>query len=570
VKTIRLLAVLVSSFVLLIASGGGGGDGGVVDPTLTGQFVDDPVGGLRYSTATKSGTTDATGTFEYLDGEVVSFFLGDLMLGQVQAKSSISPFDLVPGADPVTGADVRKELRPITNGPSSDAVPPYHVVVNIAMLLQTLDKDGDPSNGLEIPAAAAAMFSAGSLDLNDWVDHFRRDFRLRSIMAQINDQGLLDDWRQVARPWRVMGQLYTTLGIQNPVQAQTGWQQDSNLDGMPEIVTSFEFDAEGRRVRVTKDEPAGGPLESDSTSQYDANDNRIRQDSSSGQITIWEYDANGNQTAFKRDDGDGGTPEYEDLSKFDANSNRIGSSTDEDGDGSIDRSATFEFDADGNEIRREDFTPGNPMPVRIFTYDYNADGQLTMIRFDDGADGTIDSSTVNTYDENGRQTSSLISNNVADTLYTFRYDAIGNRTRIDTDDFNDGDIDSSDTWEYDSHNRVTRYVRDFDGDSTTPNPVDTYEYDVDGNVTRRENDDIGDGMPNRIRIWQYDANGFLVGESEDSDGDGMPNWINTYTNDANGNQLLSQNDNDANGTTDSETTRQYNNFGWWEIFLEVL
>ena len=61
-----LLALLP---VGLVACGGGGGG----PKTLTGVFVDDPVQGLRYQTATQSGTTDAQGRFRYRSGQTVSF-----------------------------------------------------------------------------------------------------------------------------------------------------------------------------------------------------------------------------------------------------------------------------------------------------------------------------------------------------------------------------------------------------------------------------------------------------------------------------------------------------------------
>lgn len=76
----------------------------------TGQFIDEPVSGGSYSTATQSGITDAEGRFKYKHGETVRFFIGATDLGEPTGKASISLFDLVLGAEPVIGND--KSLTP--------------------------------------------------------------------------------------------------------------------------------------------------------------------------------------------------------------------------------------------------------------------------------------------------------------------------------------------------------------------------------------------------------------------------------------------------------------------------
>ena len=69
----------------------GGGD---TSTTQTGTFVDAPVMGLHYKTATQDGYTDAKGTFKYKSGEKVEFLLGNLSLGKVEAGATISPYTL--------------------------------------------------------------------------------------------------------------------------------------------------------------------------------------------------------------------------------------------------------------------------------------------------------------------------------------------------------------------------------------------------------------------------------------------------------------------------------------------
>ncbi|WP_303290292.1 hypothetical protein [Marinobacter sp. SS5-14b] len=129
------LAAAVSSVVGLAGCGGSSGGGGT--PTTTGStaetgvFVDSPVGNIGYRTATKEGVTNASGEYEYETGEEVTFFIGDLEFPPVPAAGVVTPLDIAGTTDT-----------------SNDTV------VNIARLLQTLDTDGDPSNGIAISDTA--------------------------------------------------------------------------------------------------------------------------------------------------------------------------------------------------------------------------------------------------------------------------------------------------------------------------------------------------------------------------------------------------------------------------------
>lgn len=96
---------------------------------LQGKFVDSPVAGLQYKTKTQIGITGPNGEFSYKSGEKVTFFIGDIVLGDAEAEPVVTPVDLVDGA---------------TNQ-LNDAV------TNIARFLQTLDDDDNPENGILIP-----------------------------------------------------------------------------------------------------------------------------------------------------------------------------------------------------------------------------------------------------------------------------------------------------------------------------------------------------------------------------------------------------------------------------------
>ncbi|MCP8899771.1 hypothetical protein [Gilvimarinus xylanilyticus] len=100
----------------------------------TGVFLDSPVVNIGYRTETLDGQTNGGGEFQYLEGETVTFFIGNLEFPAVAAVSKITPLDLA-------GTD--------------DSSNP--MVVNIIRLLQSLDVDGNPENGLEIAKTAKTV-----------------------------------------------------------------------------------------------------------------------------------------------------------------------------------------------------------------------------------------------------------------------------------------------------------------------------------------------------------------------------------------------------------------------------
>ncbi|MEM7257530.1 MAG: DM13 domain-containing protein [Pseudomonadota bacterium] len=146
----KYTTLLLGSITLsLTACGGSESSGSSTTPAesnntpqvLNGRLVDSAVTGMGYETATRTGTTDANGTFEYLANETVTFSLGDITLPAVQADTLITPLDIF-----------------ATNN-IGDAR-----VINLTRLLQTLDTDGDATNGITLSSEAAASATGLSVD----------------------------------------------------------------------------------------------------------------------------------------------------------------------------------------------------------------------------------------------------------------------------------------------------------------------------------------------------------------------------------------------------------------------
>ena len=124
----------------LTACGGGGGGGSPPAPGVStsgtdaaaanvvkqGRFIDSPVIGVYYETATHKGYTGLNGDFLYREGESVTFSIGKVVFPMVPASALVTPLTLA-------GADLKDPK-----------------VANMAYFLQSLDVDGNTANGLVI------------------------------------------------------------------------------------------------------------------------------------------------------------------------------------------------------------------------------------------------------------------------------------------------------------------------------------------------------------------------------------------------------------------------------------
>ncbi|MET0340267.1 MAG: carboxylesterase family protein [Polyangiales bacterium] len=140
---------------------------------LEGRFVGSAVAGLRYTTDTESGTTDAEGRFRYRAGEQVAFAVGTLPLGATRGRDVITPRDLIPDA--------------------RDASDP--AVANRLVLLQTLDDDGDLNTGIAISAETARIVGtyAARLDLAQATAAFAADPAVAALLTDLNASGVFTD-----------------------------------------------------------------------------------------------------------------------------------------------------------------------------------------------------------------------------------------------------------------------------------------------------------------------------------------------------------------------------------------
>lgn len=143
--------VIVGLTLVISACGGGGGSEATPEPvttpvvappaTFTGRFLDSAVENLNYSTGSQTGMTNSEGEFQYQLGENVVFSIGELALPATEVKSLLTPLDLFGTRD----------INHVS-------------VVNLLRLLQSLDEDGDATNGIVIPQMAHDMATGLTAD----------------------------------------------------------------------------------------------------------------------------------------------------------------------------------------------------------------------------------------------------------------------------------------------------------------------------------------------------------------------------------------------------------------------
>jgi len=192
-KSVVLFFLLVGMTAITACSGGSsstatGADGSGSPNLLTGVFLDAPVAGLNYQTATMSGSTDVDGTFMYHEGESVTFSIGDVMLGSAPGDHIMTPIDLVPGA--------------------VDETDP--TVTNICRLLQSLDQDGNLENGIMITELMQSEMTGRMIDITLGVGEFQ-DYDMEALFNSLNMQGAFSDGKN-----RV---------LRTPMQAQSHFRQ---------------------------------------------------------------------------------------------------------------------------------------------------------------------------------------------------------------------------------------------------------------------------------------------------------------------------------------------------------
>ena len=174
----RCAFVIVSAMLLLSCGGAGGSNEAANNPNhssgsnihKTGVFIDNTVSGIDYTSPSFSGTTNALGQFSYQDNDIITFKIGDIVLGSTIGNDLVSPLDL---AQTENGINTTK-------------------LINLLRLLQTLDEDNDTSNGISITPETHQAAIGVTIDFNLSLTSFESNADLGVFLQQITTQELTD------------------------------------------------------------------------------------------------------------------------------------------------------------------------------------------------------------------------------------------------------------------------------------------------------------------------------------------------------------------------------------------
>lgn len=172
-KTFHVLSLLLIATALVFSGGcsRGGGGGVAVTPedVKEGYLLDGPVEGMEYVTVLWSGITDRDGKFLYQDGENITFFLGDVILGRTNAKRFITPLDIVAGSVNTS----------------------FPEVINMSRLLQSLDFDGDLDNGIQISSEIREALTGVYVDFTD--PNFAENQNVQLLFDKLNSMDIFPE-----------------------------------------------------------------------------------------------------------------------------------------------------------------------------------------------------------------------------------------------------------------------------------------------------------------------------------------------------------------------------------------
>jgi len=257
-----LLTMLCSLSLIVIGCGGGsgGGSAGAGEPSLAnGVFVDCPVEGMDYEAGSEFGLTGLGGRFNYREGEIITFSIGNVILGQAAGKDMLTPIDLVPGAADETDS----------------------TVTNICRLLQSLDQDGNLQNGIQITAQIRAEVHGRAIDFNLSISQFESDPAIVSLFDTLNALHLFtaDTPRRLIPAAEAQNHLRATLNSPDTDgDGYTVGQGDCNDDNAAINPGAVDICSDGIDQDCNGSDPMCDPLDPDTDgdgyteSQGDCND----------------------------------------------------------------------------------------------------------------------------------------------------------------------------------------------------------------------------------------------------------------------------------------------------------
>ena len=492
-KTIIHSKKLTPLFPILLCVGlsGCNSDGSSEVKTLSGKIVDVQVEGLSYQTPSFSEKTSADGSFTYKTGETVSFFVGDIAVGETKGKAEVSLFDLAGINKPSTVTlDARSKLQ------DDSTIHEFDTLSNLVVFLDAVDEDGNYSNGITIPDQLNELALGKTIEIkgNSFTD-FEKQLNDSKLLEDAVDAGVWSSAPDLTHAMVALDKFYQSIGepVQLPVVTQIS--ADLGNDGTVNSTTKMTYDEFGNKSGEYKDYNNDGDIDSQeewtynaaSTSyhhQSDKNGNDIFESANSAELVLHDNGVTASETQtneFYNDES--GVIEYKNTQ-------------------------TLSYSTDGQLSKIENWSQSpnyDGQSTSIYTRD--ADGRLTKLETDNGSDGSIDKIETHQFNEETREVVSEIdedADGVADEISYATYDENFKILTSSKDSDANGEIDSLETTAYDTNGNTIKITSEVNG--VLISTIDQ-SYNAAGNmlsrsVTNEENTDY-----NTLETYQYSAEG---------------------------------------------------------------
>jgi len=178
--------VVLFFLILQLTACGGGGESSspaeniVTDPIVVvpvpdnsiGVLLDSPIEGIKYESTSNSGVTNPSGEFTFNPSEIVSFYIGDVLIAEISPEFIVTPLLLM-----------------------SDSDPKSEVVLNFIRLIQTLDNDNNPDNGINITEEIAQQVTTAvgndTLSFQMSTDTFENSSIVQNILINTSNSTLV-------------------------------------------------------------------------------------------------------------------------------------------------------------------------------------------------------------------------------------------------------------------------------------------------------------------------------------------------------------------------------------------
>jgi hypothetical protein len=519
-KTLYVLSMSTLAFFLVSC-------GGASKNALYGMKIE----GVGYETSSgSSGKTDKNGSFKFKEGDTVTFSLGKVKLLEVKAQNDMS---LAALADLETIPQVL--LSNEVNARDTGFNEKLRRAFNVAILLASLDKDKDLSNGIEITEATFEKFEKNNLyPLNFYHPNFVD--QCRKVLYQLEME------RPVIKPLKLIRTIIESGAMGEVVFYETAKiKYDGNANGVVDEIITRSYDEFGNIQKETHDENANGVPESITKHKSDIYGNGL----------LSQYDSNGD-----------GVQDHIYSSEVDEDGYPILFETDNDGDGTFESREHIVRNAYGDPVRNEQDDGANGSIDDIETYTYDQNGNLIVRQRDSDADGVANSVTYYSYDDRGNVLTrlTLYTNPSEALLRTYTYDDDNNAVLIEDDDDANGVLDYVVRRKFNSLHQETESRFDNDGNGTYEQILTlTYNKNANNNIATFGTDSNADGNVDDITIYTYNADGFLEKYEEDLAMDDVIDYVSKSFYE--GTKLIREEiDEDADGSIDSISTYEYKEF----------